>query len=104
MFCFTGFCSILFAELLDATVSQGCWVVMNVTFELLVVYYWQTVKQIKNLFKGSEVEVLRDGLHERALRIQELEVTVERLEAERPDSVNLQAAIESDKVMFSHAL
>lgn len=80
------------------------WVVKNVTFELLVVYYWQTVKQIKNLFKGSEVEVLRDGLHERALRIQELEVTVERLEAERPDSVNLQAAIESDKVMFSHAL
>lgn len=77
---------------------------MNVTFELLVVYYGQTVKQIKNLFKGSEVEVLRDGLHERALRIQELEVTVERLEAERPDSVNLQAAIESDKVMFSHAL
>lgn len=48
--------------------------------------------------------MLRDGLHERALRIQELEVTVERLEAERPDSVNLQAAIESDKVMFSHAL
>lgn len=77
---------------------------MNVTFELLVVYYWQTVKLIKNLFKGSEVEVLRDGLHERALRIQELEVTVERLEAERPDSVNLQAAIESDKVVFSHAL
>lgn len=63
-----------------------------------------TVKRIKHVFKGSEVDVLRHGLQERALRIQELEVTVERLEAERPDSVNLQAAIESDKVIFSVAL
>lgn len=73
-------------------------VLLVISFLLLV-----TVKQIANLFKGSEVDVLRDGLHERALRIQELEVTVERLEAERPDSVNLQAAIESDKViLLSH--
>lgn len=44
------------------------------------------------------MEALRGGLSERSLRIQELERNVERLENERPDSANLQAAIESDKV------
>lgn len=46
------------------------------------------------------MECLREGLQERALRIQELEMTVTRLETEYPDIANLQAAIESDKVNF----
>ncbi|XP_054284452.1 golgin subfamily A member 2-like isoform X2 [Macrosteles quadrilineatus] len=54
--------------------------------------------------KSNEVDCLREGLQERALRIQELEVTIERLEAERPNSANLQAAIESDKVAASRAV
>lgn len=44
------------------------------------------------------MELLQEGLQERAVRIQELEMTVARLEAEWPDTATLQAAIESDKV------
>uniref|UniRef100_A0A1B6EI66 Golgin subfamily A conserved domain-containing protein n=1 Tax=Cuerna arida TaxID=1464854 RepID=A0A1B6EI66_9HEMI len=63
-----------------------------------------TALQVQLQEKTSEVDVLREGLQERAARIQELEVTVERLETERPDTANLQAAIESDKVAASRAM